>query len=123
MSHFSLLTLGLRLVTIILSGTIFFRLVEGWTWVDAYYFTVVTISTVGYGDLTPVTDVGKIGATILIFAGLGVFAMTLQQVAAEKLAERERHPGVLTRILQRLNRAHHSRTDHRHHDPHKTHKK
>ena len=123
MSHISLLTLGLRLVSVILGGTIFFKLVEAWSWVDAYYFTVVTISTVGYGDVTPVTDLGKIGATILIFAGLGVFALTLQQVAAEKLAERERHPGVLTRILQRLNRAHHSRHDHAHHgDRHGAHK-
>ncbi len=117
MSHISLLTLGLRLVGVILTGTIFFRLVEGWSWVDAYYFTVVTISTVGYGDLTPITNLGKIGTTILIFAGLGVFAVTLQQIATEHLAERDRHPGLIHRILQRINRIHHQRQDARHRDP------
>ena len=61
-------------------ATTFFHYVEGWAWIDSYYFTVVTLSTVGYGDMTPKTDAGKIGATILIFVGLGVFALADQQI-------------------------------------------
>ncbi|WP_428925247.1 potassium channel family protein [Marinibacterium sp. SX1] len=127
MKHISLLTLALRLVAVIFVGTIFFRTVEGWSWVDAYFFTVVTISTVGYGDPTPVTDLGKIGSTILIFVGLGVFALAIQQIAAEQLAQSDEHPGRLHRALQRWNRARrdrqdpghdHARADHLHHDAH-----
>jgi voltage-gated potassium channel len=55
-------------------GTVFFRWIEGWAWIDAYFFTVVTVSTVGYGNLVPETAIGKIGATVLIFLGIGVFA-------------------------------------------------
>ena len=38
---------------------------------------------------------GKIGATVLIFTGLGVFAVAIQQVAAESLAKNEKNPGWL----------------------------
>jgi len=54
------------------AGTVFFRFVEGWSWLDAYFFTAVTVTTVGYGNLVPATALGKIGATVLIFAGIGV---------------------------------------------------
>ncbi len=60
-------------------GTVFFHIVEGWNWLDAYFFTVVTLSTVGYGSLVPTTALGKIGTTVLIFVGLGVFGAAIQQ--------------------------------------------
>ena len=41
--------------------------------VTALYFTVVTISTVGYGDITPVTEIGRIFVIILIISGLSIF--------------------------------------------------
>jgi len=69
------------LLAVVIGGTIFFHLVEGWSWLDAYFFTVVTLSTVGYGSLVPVTAVGKIGTTILIFVGLGIFAAAIQQLS------------------------------------------
>ncbi|WP_208354131.1 potassium channel family protein [Pseudaestuariivita rosea] len=73
------LTLVSSLVTIIVIGTVFFHLVEGWSILDAYFFTVVTLSTVGYGSLVPSTAIGKIGTTILIFVGIGIFAVAIQQ--------------------------------------------
>ncbi len=72
-------TLIAVVVMIVVSGTIFFRLVEGWSWLDAYFFTVVTLSTVGYGSLVPATVAGKIGTTVFIFLGLGVVAVAIQQ--------------------------------------------
>ncbi|NSX53638.1 potassium channel family protein [Parasulfitobacter algicola] len=79
MIQYKALTLLGMMVTIITSGTVFFKFVEGWAWIDAYFFTVVTISTVGYGNLVPVTVAGKIGTTVLIFVGLGIFAVAIQQ--------------------------------------------
>ena len=46
-------------ILLLLSGTLFYRNVEGWSWVDALYFSTTTISTVGFGDLSPKTDMGK----------------------------------------------------------------
>ncbi len=48
----------------------FFHIVEGWDFLDAAYFTTVTVATVGYGDFTPHTALGKIGAMVLIFTGV-----------------------------------------------------
>lgn len=53
-------------------GTIFYSNVEGWHWFDSLYFSVVTLATVGYGDLTPQTTLGKLFTMIYIFLGIGV---------------------------------------------------
>nr|WP_275411560.1 potassium channel family protein [Shimia biformata] len=66
---------------ILLSGTIFYVRVEGWTWIDALYFSAATMSTVGYGDLAPQTDIGKIFTVIYIFMGIGVFVALFSQFA------------------------------------------
>lgn len=76
---------------IILGGTVFFRYVEGWSWLDSYFFTVVTLSTVGYGNLVPVTAAGKIGTTVFIIVGLGIFAVAIQQIGAFAMRKREEH--------------------------------
>jgi len=73
---------------IIVGGTVFFRLAEGWTWLDSLFFAVVTLATVGYGDLVPQTAVGKIGTIVFIFMGLGVFATTIQQFTAHSIRTR-----------------------------------
>ncbi len=81
MNRDTLLAIFGALLTIIAGGTVFFRFVESWTWLDSYFFTVVTLSTVGYGSLVPATAIGKIGTTILIFLGLGIFAAAIQQLS------------------------------------------
>ena len=54
-------------------ATIAYRLLEGWRWIDALYFSVVTIATVGYGDLAPKTDGGKLFTVCYIMMGIGLF--------------------------------------------------
>ena len=73
----------------IVGGTVFFRHVEKWSWIDSYFFAVVTLSTVGYGNVVPETNAGKIGTTIFIFLGLGVFAAVVQQIAEFTIKSRE----------------------------------
>ncbi|SMX50602.1 potassium channel family protein [Maliponia aquimaris] len=95
------LTLLLTLLGVVVAGTVFFRYVEGWTWLDAYFFTVVTLSTVGYGEIVPVTPLGKIGTTVFIFAGLGIFAVTIQQFGMFAMRKREEHTEWLVAHLRR----------------------
>ncbi|MDU9006395.1 potassium channel family protein [Sedimentitalea todarodis] len=85
MKQFNAQTVIVSLVGVLVSGTVFFHYVEGWSWLDSYFFTVVTISTVGYGSLVPVTALGKIGTTAFIFVGLGVFAVAIQQFAVYQM--------------------------------------
>ncbi|MGR3759347.1 potassium channel family protein [Roseobacteraceae bacterium NS-SX3] len=84
-------TIAASLLAVILSGTVFFRIAEGWSWLDSYFFTVITISTVGYGNLVPVTAAGKIATTVLIFGGLGVFAAAIHEFAQYHLRKRQEH--------------------------------
>ncbi len=62
------------LVLLIIFGTFFYHNVEGWRYLDSAYYTVVTITTVGYGDFTPQTDLGKIFMMFFAFSGIAVAA-------------------------------------------------
>lgn len=73
-------TLSLRLIMLFsilsilaLAGAIGFMVVEDISFFDALYFTIVTISTVGYGDINPTTTVGKILAIVLVVLGVAIF--------------------------------------------------
>lgn len=72
-------------VLILVSGTFFYRSVEGWSWIDSLYFSVTTVSTVGIGDLAPQTDFGKLFTVAYIFVGVGVFVVLFTQFASALL--------------------------------------
>lgn len=74
-------------------GTIFYNYVEGWGWLDSLYFCVVTLATVGFGDLTPTTELGKAFAIIYIFLGLGLIATFASMLAKERLDMAEQRRG------------------------------
>lgn len=84
---------GLLIVLVTLS-TILFHYVEHWNWLNSYYFTIVTVATVGYGDYTPHTDVGKIAATLLILFGIGLFgafaSLLLKRRALKNIERRDK---------------------------------
>lgn len=52
---------------VILLGAMLYHWLEGWSWIDSVYFVVITLTTIGYGDLHPTTSVTK---AITIFYGL-----------------------------------------------------
>ena len=62
-------------------GTAGFVYVEGMAWVDAFYLTVVTVSTVGYGDFVPLTPAGRIFAAALIITGVGITLYLISVIA------------------------------------------
>ena len=65
-------SLVLLVLVTLRGGTVFYSTVEGWSVVDALYVSVTTLTTVGLGDLTPKTTIGKIFTVIYIFAGLSI---------------------------------------------------
>ncbi|MDT1062650.1 potassium channel family protein [Paracoccus sp. CPCC 101403] len=75
-------------------ATVFAR-IEGWRFLDAFYFSVVSMATVGYGDFAPKTSLGKIAAMAFLLVGIGVFVLTVSTIAQTILRElslSERHP-------------------------------
>lgn len=62
-------------------GSIGFRFFEGFTWLDSIYTSVQTVTTVGYGDLTPVTQAGRGFAIALMICGAGTVLYALSVIA------------------------------------------
>lgn len=56
-------------------GTIFYHFVEGWGLLDALYFCTVTLATIGFGDLSPATRIGKLFTIAYVFVGVGTLAV------------------------------------------------
>lgn len=72
-------------------GMTFYHYVEKLPWLDAYYFCVITLTTVGYGDISPKTDAGKLFTTFYLFIGIGIitgFITTTAKRRGKKIAER-----------------------------------
>jgi len=59
-------------VVLILGTTVFF-LAFDYTWLDAFFMTIITITTVGFGEVHPLTDGGKIFTIILLLMSVGVY--------------------------------------------------
>lgn len=57
---------------VLVIGTIAYHFIEGWSWLDAFYFSFITLTTIGYGDFAPSTDAGKVFTIFYTIAGIGV---------------------------------------------------
>lgn len=84
---------------------------DDWQFVDALYFAVVTISTVGYGDLGPGTDNLKIFTSVYIFCSIAVVAVILMELINTAIEAQYRQvKSLLARPMERSSRA---KTNHR----------
>lgn len=98
-----LFILGL-LVACLAIGTAGYHLIEGWTVFDALYMTVITIGTVGFGEVHPLSPAGRVFTMFMIVGGIGMFtygftAMTAIVVEGE-LAKAFRRMRMENRIAQ-----------------------
>lgn len=57
-----------------------FGILEGWWWVDAIWFTFVTLTTIGYGDMTPTTFKSRVYLILMISYGVGTMALFLGEL-------------------------------------------
>jgi hypothetical protein len=70
-------------IVALVSGTGFYSVIEGMRFVDALYFSVVTLTTVGYGDFAPQTDAGKLFTAVYVLVGVGILLAFITTVAAK----------------------------------------
>ena len=75
----SILSILLLLVVV---STVGIKLIEGWSWLDSLWHTVITISTVGYGEVRPLSTAGKIFTMLVIVVAFAVFAYGASTVAS-----------------------------------------
>lgn len=67
-------------VVIISIGTVFYHYIEEWSWIDAAYFSVITLTTIGFGDYSPATDLGKLFTIGYVISGVGVILGFINEV-------------------------------------------
>ncbi len=67
------------MLVLMVFGTFLFQIVEGWSALNAFYFTAMTMLTIGYGDIAPMTPAGKISSVLFGFiaVGIGLYSVNL----------------------------------------------
>ena len=97
---------ALLIAAVIVVGTAGYMLIEGWGWFDAFYMTAITITTVGYGEVHPLSTAGRAFTVFISFTGVGAifyaFTLFMSLLAGGTLLER-RERKRLARMLENLN--------------------
>jgi voltage-gated potassium channel len=69
------------LAAVIVMGVFGYMFIEGYTLLQAFYMTVITVSTVGYGEVEPLSEAGQLFTSFLIISSFGIFAYGLTQLS------------------------------------------
>ena len=74
-------------------GTVFYTLVEDWSVVDSFYFSTMTLATVGFGDFAPTTDVSKLFTVFYVLGGVGILVTFFTELTRWSLELRAQFRG------------------------------
>ncbi len=89
---------------LVLSGTLVYWRFEDWTVIESFYFCVVTLATVGFGDFTPTTAGTQIFTIVYILTGFGVLVALLTSVAEHYMAHKAEGGPARARLQARRGR-------------------
>ncbi len=77
------------LLIVLFGGATFYHYAEKWNYIDALYFSAATMTTVGYGDITPKTNAGKLFTVVYVFLGVAIALYGLSILASHFVEIRE----------------------------------
>ena len=89
------------ITAVMLFGTLAYHSLEKWDYVDSFYFTGITMTTIGYGDLHPTTPFSKIFTVFFAFGGVGISLFALSLFASEYFGRRRESP-MHRRVIKKL---------------------
>lgn len=67
-------------IVVLSVGTLIYHWLEGWSYLDSLYFCVISLATIGYGDLTPTTPEAKIFTIIYVINGIAILLALIDRV-------------------------------------------
>jgi voltage-gated potassium channel len=96
------------IAVVTVGGTTGYLVIEGWSFLDAFYMTVVTVTTVGYSEVRPLSSAGRIFSIFLMVGGIGVIFYILtsavrtviEEEYLENLVQRRRMKTQLSRLSE-----------------------
>ena len=68
-------------IIVIIVGTVGYMILEGWNVSDSFFMTIISITTVGYGEVRPLDQSGRILTALLIVGGIAIFGYTVTTLA------------------------------------------
>jgi voltage-gated potassium channel len=92
-SRREILLASLALLVLFAVGTFGYGLLEGWSWMDGLYMTFITLSTIGFQEIQPLSDAGRLFTLGLGITGIGLLTFVVARsaqllLASERLRER-----------------------------------
>lgn len=76
------------LVFVLFLGTFIFMHIEKWHFIDALYFTTATLTTVGFGDVVPLTYAGKIFGILYMWIGVTIAVYSIAYIGSHVIGRR-----------------------------------
>ena len=89
---------------LLMVGTLYYQKAENWSYVDSFYFTTMTLTTIGYGDLVPTNAYTKIFTSVYVLLGIGVMIYLLGTVMGGYIYEHEKYFNKIIRKVKRIKR-------------------
>lgn len=80
MNNIEIKVILILIVAILGIGTIFYSSIENWSLLDSLYFSVITLTTVGFGDFFPVTEIGKMFTIVYVLVGIFLLLVFLNSL-------------------------------------------
>lgn len=93
----------LMIAVLIIVGTIGYMLIDDYTWLNALYMTIITVGTVGFGEIQPLSDAGKLFTIFLILASLATVAFYITMITRLLLDGEWRKQYFLYRLSKKIN--------------------
>ncbi len=74
---------------VLIGGSVFYHLVEKLQWIDSFYFSTITLTTIGYGDIVPHTAAGKLFTMFYAIVGIGIIGTFANLLLKRTIVKRQ----------------------------------
>ena len=90
--YFRGLYIGLLILVFVIGfGTLGYMTIEGYNLIEGFYMTLITVSTVGFSEIRPLSDAGRLFTSFLILSSFGTFAYAATSVGGSLLSGKYRY--------------------------------